>query len=141
MGAAALNYFDKPLDRLTLAESAYLGGLPKGPNNYDPSSKNEQAVARRAYVLKRMVENKFITEEEADEASEQPLVAVNRLSEDKYVAAAHFVEQVRREVIAQLGDKALKEGGLSIRATLDTNLQLAAARALRKGLEQYDRRH
>ena len=141
VGAAALNYFDKPLDQLTLAQSAYLGALPKGPNNYDPSTKNEQAVSRRNWVLTRMVDNKFVTQEEADEASQQPLVAVNRLSEDKYVASAHFVEQVRREVIAQLGDKALKEGGLSIRATLDTNMQVAAARALRKGLEQYDRRH
>lgn len=141
VGAAALNYFDKPLDRLTLAESAYLGALPKGPNNYDPNTKNENAVARRNWVLTRMVDNKFITQEAADTASEEKLVAVNRLSEDKYVASAHFVEQVRREVIAQLGEKALKEGGLSIRSTLDTRLQVAAANALRKGLEQYDRRH
>lgn len=141
VGAAALNYFDKPLDQLTLAESAYLGALPKGPNNYDPSSRNEQAVARRNWVLTRMVDNKFITQDEANTASEQPLKAVNRLSEDKYVASAHFVEQVRREVIAQLGEKSLKEGGLSIRATLDPELQVSAARALRRGLEQYDRRH
>ncbi len=141
VGAAALNYFDKPLDKLTLAESAYLGALPKGPNNYDPTTKNENAVSRRNWVLTRMVDNKFITQEEADSAAEEKLVAVNRLSEDKYVASAHFVEQVRREVIAQLGEKELKEGGLSIRSTLDTRLQVAAANALRKGLEQYDRRH
>jgi penicillin-binding protein 1A len=141
VAAAALNYFDKPLSELTLAEAAYLGALPKGPANYDPIKKKDAAIARRNLVLSRMVANKKITQEQADAASEEDLVVVNRLSEDKYVASAHFVEQVRRQVIAKLGEKALKEEGLSIRSTLDTRLQVAAAQALRRGLEQYDRRH
>jgi penicillin-binding protein 1A len=141
VAAASLNYFDKPLSQLTLAEAAYLGALPKGPNNYDPIRKKDAAIARRNLVLSRMVANDKITQEQADAASQEPLQVVNRLSEDKYVASAHFVEQVRRQVVAQLGETALKEGGLSIRSTLDTRLQLAAARAVRKGLEDYDRRH
>lgn len=141
VAAAALNYFDKPLSELTIAEAAYLGALPKGPANYDPITKKEAAIQRRNFVLSRMVANDKITQEEADAAAKEDLVVVNRLTEDKYVASAHFVEQVRRQVIAQLGEKQLKEGGLSIRSTLDTNLQLAAARALRKGLNDYDRRH
>jgi len=141
VAAAALNYFDKPLDALTLSEAAYLGALPKGPNNYNPVTKTAAAIARRNLVLSRMAANNYITQEEADTASQDKLEVVNRLSEDKYVASAHFVEQVRRQVISQLGEKALKEGGLSIRSTLDTNLQIAAARAVRTGLEQYDRRH
>jgi penicillin-binding protein 1A len=141
VGAAALNYFDKPLSGLTLSEAAYLGALPKGPNNYDPVRKKEAAIARRNLVLGRMAANDYITREEAEAASKEDLVVVNRLSEDKYVASAHFVEQVRRQIVAQLGEEALQEGGLSIRSTLDTRLQLAAARAVRKGLDQYDRRH
>ncbi len=141
VAAASLNYFDKPLSQLTLAEAAYLGALPKGPNNYDPVKKKDAAIARRNFVLSRMVANDKITQEQADAAAQEDIVVVNRLSEDKYVASAHFVEQVRRQVIAQLGEPALKEGGLSIRATLDTRLQVAAARSVRKGLEQYDRRH
>ncbi|MDX2233373.1 MAG: penicillin-binding protein 1A [Hyphomonadaceae bacterium] len=141
VAAASLNYFDKPLAKLTLAEAAFLGALPKGPNNYNPVTKKDAAIARRNLVLTRMVANDKITQEEADAASKEDIVVANRFSEDKYVASAHFVEQVRRQVTERLGEKALKEGGLSIRATLDTRLQVAAARAVRKGLEQYDRRH
>ncbi len=141
VAAAALNYFDKPLEDLTLAEAAYLGALPKGPNNYDPIKKKDAAIARRNLVLSRMVSAGDVTQQEADAASQEDLVVVNRLSEDKYVASTHFVEQVRRQVVSQLGEKALQEGGLSIRSTLDTSMQVAAARAVRKGLEQYDRRH
>lgn len=139
VAAAALNYFDKPLSDLTLAESAYLAALPKGPNNYDPVKKKDAAIARRNLVLSRMADEGYVTKAEADAAAQDDLVVVNRLSEDKYVAATHFVEQVRRQVVAQLGEEALQEGGLSIRATLDTRLQLAAARAVRKGLHKYDR--
>lgn len=143
VAAAALNYFDKPLSELTVAEAAYLAVLPKGPANYDPHDpvKRERAVARRNYVIGRMLERGYITAEQATAARAEPLTTHDRLSGDQFVAASHFVEEVRRQVQDQYGEQALNEGGLSIRSTLNTRLQLAAARALRSGLESYDRRH
>src|SRR5690606_31801380 len=75
------------------------------------------------------------------EARAADLQVVNRLAGDQYVAASHCVEEVRRQVQEQYGEQALYSGGLSIRTTIDTGLQLAAARSLRTGLEAYDRRH
>ena len=68
VAAASLNYFDKPLDQLTVAEAAYLGALPKGPTNYHPFRRKAAAIARRNWVIERMLENGMISEEEAQEA-------------------------------------------------------------------------
>ena len=141
VAAASLNYFDKPLSELTIAEAAYLAILPKGPANYHPVRHHERALERRNYAIGRMLERGYITEEQASAAREMPLETVDRLSGDQFVAAAHFVEEVRRQVQEQYGEDALYDGGLSIRSTIDTRLQLAAARALRSSLEAYDRRH
>jgi penicillin-binding protein 1A len=141
VAAAALNYFDKPLNDLSVAEAAYLAILPKGPANYQLPRHHDRAVARRDYAIGRMLERGYITEEEATAARAEELRGVNRLAGDQYIAASHFVEEVRRQVQEQYGERALYDGGLSIRSTLDTRLQLAAARALRAGLEEYDRRH
>ncbi len=141
VAAAALNYFDKPLEELTIGEAAYLAVLPKAPNNYHPVRQRERAIARRDYVIGRMLERGYITETEATAARAEELVAHDRLAGDQYVAASHFVEEIRRQVQEQYGERALYDGGLSIRSTLDTRLQLAAARSLRAGLEAYDRRH
>ncbi|MBL8531931.1 MAG: penicillin-binding protein 1A [Hyphomonadaceae bacterium] len=141
VAAAALNYFDKPLSELTIAEAAYLAILPKGPANYHPVRHHARAVERRDYAIGRMLERGYITEAQATEARAQPLQSVDRLAGDQFVAASHFVEEVRRQVQSQYGESAVYDGGLSIRSTLDTRLQLAAARSLRAGLESYDRRH
>ncbi|MGE0741827.1 MAG: penicillin-binding protein 1A [Hyphomonadaceae bacterium] len=141
VGAAALNYFNKPLSELTVAEAAYLSILPKGPANYQLPRHHERAVNRRNYAIARMLERGYITEQEAAEARAADLVTTNRLAGDQFVAASHFVEEIRRQVQAQYGADALLRGGLSIRSTIDTRLQLAAAHALRRGLEAYDRRH
>lgn len=141
VAAASLNYFNKPLNELTISEAAYLAILPKGPANYQLPRHRERALDRRNYAVSRMLERGYITGEQAEEARAADLVTVDRLSGDQYVAASHFVEEIRRQVQAQYGEDALYDGGLSIRSTLDTRLQLAAARALRSGLEAYDRRH
>jgi|CXWL01.1.fsa_nt_gi penicillin-binding protein 1A len=141
VAAAALNYFDKSLDELTVGEAAYLAVLPKAPGNYHPVRNRERALSRRNYVIGRMVERGYITEEQATAARAEDLVTHDRLAGDQFVAATHFVEEVRRQVQTQYGESALYDGGLSIRSTIDTRLQLAAARALRAGLEDYDRRH
>lgn len=141
VAAAALNYFDKPLSDLTVSEAAYLAILPKGPANYQLPRNRERALDRRNYAIGRMLERGYITEEQATEARAQDLEVHNRLAGDQYIAASHFVEEVRRQVQEQYGEDALYDGGLSIRSTIDTRLQLAAAQALRRGLEEYDRRH
>jgi penicillin-binding protein 1A len=141
VAAAALNYFDKPLSELTVSEAAYLAILPKGPANYQLPRNRERALDRRNYAIGRMLERGYITEEQAAEARAADLEVHNRLAGDQFIAASHFVEEVRRQVQDQYGEDALYDGGLSIRSTIDTRLQLAAARSLRAGLEAYDRRH
>lgn len=140
VAAAALNYFNKPLSELTVAEAAYLAALPKAPNNYHPVRQKERAIARRNWVIGQMVANGYITEEEAKAAQAEDLRATDRLAGEQYVMSAHFVEELRRQALRVFGEDKLYEGGLSIRSTLDTELQVAAARALRTGLEGYDRR-
>lgn len=141
VAAAALNYFGKSLDELELHEIAYLAALPKGPANYHPERRREEAIARRNWVIGRMLDNGYISAEAAEEARAQPLQVVDRLSGATYTAAEYFVENVRRQVFSMYGEDELYDGGLSIRTTLDTSMQLAARRALRDGLEAYDRRH
>jgi len=143
VAAAALNYFDKPLEELTVGEAAFLAVLPKGPNNYDPRvpAKLERAMGRRNYVISQMLERGYISEAQATEARTEQLVTHDRLAGNEFVAASHFVEEIRRQVQAEYGENALNQGGLSIRSTIDTRLQLVAAQALRRGLEEYDRRH
>jgi len=141
IAGASLNYFNKPLDKLTLGQMAYLAGLVKGPNNYQPEDNMEKAINRRNYVLSRMAEDGYITKVQAAEAKLEELVIAQRLRGDEYLAAEYFVSEVRKEINDLYGEEQLNEGGLSIRTTLDTKMQLAARKALRRGLEMYDRRH
>jgi penicillin-binding protein 1A len=138
--AAALNYFNKPMDDLTIDEAAFLAALPKAPNNYNPVSRPEAAKARRDWVIGRMLVNGAITAEEADQARAVPIM-VRRRDKTEFVGADYFAEEVRRELIARYGETQLYKGGLSVRTTLDPRLQEIAERVLRKGLEAYDRRH
>ncbi|WP_455374253.1 penicillin-binding protein 1A [Limibacillus halophilus] len=140
IAAAALNYFDKSMDELTIAEAAYLAALPKAPNNYHPIRKKEAAISRRNYVISQMLENGYITAEQADEASKADLVVKER-SSAATATADYFVEEVRRELAGLYGDDALYKGGMSVRTTLDTRLQAFAEKALQEGLQAYDRRH
>lgn len=140
VAAAALNYFGKSLDELSLEEAAYLAALPKGPNNYNPKTKYEAAVARRNWVIGRMVEDGYVSEEEAAAAKEKPLEVIERRNafvED----AQYFSEEVRRYVNQKFGEDALYEGGLLIRTTLNPRLQKIATKAFDDEIRNYDRRH
>ena len=141
IAGASLNYFNKSLDELTLGQMAYLAGLVKGPNNYQSDDNMDKAISRRNYVITRMFEDGYITEEEAETAKKEELVIADRLFGDEYLAAEYFVAEVRKEVGKLYGEEQLNNGGLSIRTTLDTKMQLAAHKQLRRGLEMYDRRH
>jgi penicillin-binding protein 1A len=140
VAAAALNYFNKSLDELTIAEAAYLAALPKAPNNYHPIRRHEAAVARRNWVIGRLLEDGRINDEEARAAWSEPL-QVYRTDPTEIVEADYFVEEVRRELAELYGDTKLYEGGLSVRTTLSPRLQRIAERSLRAGLIAYDRRH
>jgi penicillin-binding protein 1A len=140
VAAAAINYFNKSLDELTIEEAAYLGGLPKGPNNYNPQRFPEAAKVRRDWVLGRMREDGYITVEQETAAAALPIVT-RRREETELVAAPYFAEEVRRELLARYGEKALYQAGLSVRTSLDPALQAIADRSLRTGLIAYDRRH
>jgi penicillin-binding protein 1A len=141
VAAAAQIYFDKPLDKLTIAQAAYLAALPKGPSNYQPYRYRERAIGRRNWVISRMAEDGFITPEEAEAARNEEFVVTQRVAGAALVDAEYFVEEVRRELYSKYGEQKLYEGGLSVRTTLDTHMQQIAARALRKGLTDYDKRH
>lgn len=140
VAAAALNYFNKSLDQLTVAEAAYLGGLPKAPSSYHPIRQAAAAKARRDYVISRMQEDGYIDAQQATAAMDTPLV-MRPAAETRVTEAQYFSEEVRRDILAHFGESTLYRGGLSIRTTLDSKLQAIADTSLRDGLLAYDRRH
>jgi len=140
IAAASLNYFNKSLDDLTVAEAAFLAALPKAPNNYHPVRFPAAAKGRRDWVLSRMQQDGFLTPAEAAAAKEEP-IEIRRRGDTELFAATWYAEDVRRELVARLGEKAVYEGGLSVRASVDPRLQALTDSALREGLREYDERH
>ena len=140
VAAAAQTYFGKPLDRLTVAEAAFLAALPKAPSNYNPVRHPEAAKARRDWVLDGMADQGWITAAAAEAAKSQPLDALPRgLPEPDQ--AGYFAEEVRRELVDRFGEKMVYEGGLTVRTSYVPVYQEMAERAFRNGLIEYDRRH
>ena len=140
VAAGAQNYFNKSVDELTIAEAAFLAGTLKGPADYDPTRHYDAAKTRRDYVIDGMEKIGAIKPEQARQAIAEPIVTRKR-DETEIVAAPYFTEEVRRELVQRFGEKALYEGGLSVRTSLDPALQTIAHAALRDGLIAYDRRH
>jgi len=138
VASAALTYFNKSLDELTLSEAAFLAGLPKAPNNYNPVRFPDAARGRRNIVLDQMQEAGFASPAEVTAAKADPIVVRHR-EETEVVDAAYFAEEVRRELIARFGEKMVYEGGLTVQTSLDGRLQIDADKALRDGLIAYDR--
>ncbi|WP_299482163.1 penicillin-binding protein 1A [uncultured Roseibium sp.] len=140
IAAAALIYFDKSVHELNLEEVAYMAALPKAPNNYHPFRYTDRAIARRNYVIDRMIEDGYVSVEEGEEAKDKPIVVTPRKSGSRLFAAEYFTEEVRREVAEIFGDTRLYEGGLSVRSTLDPDLQKMARKSLMDGLIDFDRK-
>jgi penicillin-binding protein 1A len=138
IAAAALEYFSKSVHELTPAEAAYLAALPKGPNNYHPFRRTQEALARRNDILDLMAQNAYITRDEAVRSKALPLGMNIRSVSPNTSASGFFAEEIRRELSDRYGEKALYEGGLSVRATLDPKLQAFARRALVNGLIRFD---
>ncbi|HJS44846.1 MAG TPA: penicillin-binding protein 1A [Rhizomicrobium sp.] len=141
VGAATLNYFGKSLDELTISEVAFLAALPKSPSHYDPRFHHQAAQDRRNWVISRMLENNFITRQQAAAARAEPLVTQTRALGSQAADVDYYVEEVRRLLIGRYKGKGLYDGGLQVRSSLDTRLQNYAVGALRSGLVRYDRRH
>ncbi|ABE32579.1 penicillin-binding, 1A family protein [Paraburkholderia xenovorans LB400] len=137
--SAARVYFGKDLKDLTLAESAMLAGLPKAPSAYNPVVNPKRAKVRQEYILQRMYELHYITQEQYDEASKQPLV-VKGAGKEFSVHAEYVAEMVRQMMYAQYREEAYTRG-LNVVTTIDSADQDVAYRALRKGLTDYERRH
>lgn len=140
VAAAALHYFDKGLGDLTLAESAFLAGLPKAPSHYHPKQNPSGAKWRRDYVISRLRDDGVISDAAAAAAKDGPVVLHER-GAGNWVEADYFAEEVRRELAEKFGEKTLYQGGLCVRTSLDPAYQMMAEKALKDGLIRYDRRH
>ena len=114
--------------------------FPKGPNNYNPFRQKEKATERRNWIIGQMAENGYITTEEAEAAKKKPLVVNLRPNGVHISTAEFFAEEVRRTLLAKYGEDKLYGGGLSVRTTLDPQLQQYARKALIDGLVKFDRR-
>lgn len=132
VGSAALMYFNKPVKDLSLAECAFLASLPKAPNDRD------RAIERRNYVLKRMVDDGYITKEMADEAMAEPLNINSGFTAQMEMDFQYFAEDVRRKLLESIGRDTLYNQGLYIKTTINPELQRAAAAALNKELDAYN---
>jgi penicillin-binding protein 1A len=137
VAAASLNYFNKSLDELTVAECAYLASLPKAPNTYNIKRNYQASKSRRDWVIDRMTEDGYITAAEG-EASKQEKLEQRDRGTTEVVSADYYAEEVRRELIAKYGEDGLYKRGLSVRTSLDPHLQDIADRVLRKHLVSYD---
>ncbi len=142
VAAAALNYFDKSLDELTIEEAAYLAAIPKAPNNYHPVNNHDRALERRNWVIGRLQEDGKITKELMAAAQATPLNAkIAPALGARDWASDYFAEEVRKQVAEKYGADALYDGGLAVRTTIDPRFQKAAGAALRRWLVDYDQRH
>jgi len=135
--AAAQTYFGKSVGEVTLAEAAYLAGLPKGPSDYSPYYHPQAARRRQVTAIKRMVEEGFISSAEGDRAVEEKVV-FKALTRDE--PAPYFVENLRQRLMASYGETMVYKGGLQVYTTLSVPDQQAATAALREGLRQLDKR-
>ena len=138
IASASLTYFDKGVNEITVPEAAYLAALPKAPNNYHPFRQRERALERRNWVIDQMAQDGFITNAQAETAKRTALGVTQKATSTHTFAAEYFAEEVRRELYDRYGEKKLYDGGLSVRTTLDTKLQVLARQTLTEGLVRFD---
>ncbi|MES2667648.1 MAG: PBP1A family penicillin-binding protein [Pseudomonadota bacterium] len=143
VAAAAQTYFNKPLTALAPHEAAMLAAMPQAPGKYDPVTGKDRLTERRNYVLREMWQNGYIDEATYEAERVLPLKSVQN---GDYVAfreslppRGYFTDEIRRQLSGSFGEEEFFGGGLTIRATVDPELQDSAARALRAGLERFDR--
>ncbi|MDO9162738.1 MAG: penicillin-binding protein 1A [Methylococcaceae bacterium] len=139
IAAAAQVYYDKSLAKLSLAEQAMIAGLPKAPSLYNPITNESRALQRRNYVLRRMFELNYISQQAYEEAQSQPSTAkLQPVTPD--LLAPYLAEMVRQKMVEQFGDQAYT-AGFKVYTTIQGTLQNAANQALMNTLHSYDERH
>ncbi len=141
--AAAQTYFNKTLQELAPHEAATLAAMPKAPSDYHPVREKERLLARRDYVLREMRENGYIDQATYDFEVDQPLRSVQNGDFESFRTALpprdYFTDEIRRQLSEDFGEGEFFTGGFSVRASIDEEMQVEAARALREALEKYDR--
>jgi len=125
---AAQIYFGKHASELTLAESALLAGLPRGPNIFSPYIDNKAALERRFTVLTGMVKQGYITQEQADQAQEKPIVLAGK--KKRAIQASYFLDYVAKELVGRYGANRVYKGGLKVYTTIDSKAQQGAEAVL-----------
>jgi penicillin-binding protein 1A len=137
--AAADVYFGKPIDRLSVAEMAVLAALPKSPSRDNPVVNPDRAIERRQYVLRRMRDLGYISDEVFRAANQEPMqIRGNRRGPT--VAADYVAEMVRQEIFERYQEAGYSDG-MTVYTTIRADEQFAASRAVRQGVMEYDRRH
>ena len=137
--AASQVYFGKPVSQLNLEEAALIAGIIQGNARQSPYVNMDAAMRRRNYALQRMADEGYITQAQAEEAKLKPIVTRGEPGQGSTVAP-YYIEEVRKYVETKYGAKALYENGLTIRTTLDADLQRVANRAVDRGLRQVAKR-
>ncbi|MEE4187277.1 MAG: penicillin-binding transpeptidase domain-containing protein, partial [Roseobacter sp.] len=136
-------YFNKPLAELKPREAAFLASLPKAPSDYHPVRQKDRLIGRRNFVLKEMYENGFISQEVFQSEINAPLESVQNGDFESFRAELpprdYFTDEIRRQLSEDFGEGEFFTGGLSVRATIDPDLQPVGAASLRRELERYDR--
>lgn len=141
--AAALTYFNKPLRDLAPHEAAFLASLPKAPSDYHPVRQAERLLARRNFVLREMNENGYIDDAAYETEVAMPLRSVQAGDFETFRSALpprdYFTDEIRRQLSLDFGEEEFFSGGMTVRATIDPEMQVEAAAAMRRALESYDR--
>ncbi|MDA7424181.1 penicillin-binding protein 1A [Thalassococcus lentus] len=141
--AASQTYFNKSLSELEPHEAAFLASLPKAPSQFHPVRRKERLLQRRNFVLEEMFENGYIDKATYDVEVSQPLRSVQNGDFEPYQRSLpprdYFTDEIRRQLSRDFGEEQFFSGGYNVRATLDPEMQIEAAHALQRALEQYDR--
>ncbi len=140
IAAASNRYFKKSLNELSLPEASFLASLPKAPSRYNPEKNYNLALERRNWVLSRMFSNGYINEFELSKYQEMPITTY--LNKNNLIFASdYYLEEIRKQILSIFGEDYLYNGGLSVRSSLNTEMQMIADNALKTGLLEYDKRH
>ena len=145
VASAAQTYFNKTLAELQPEEAAYLAALPKAPYSYHPVKQKLKAIERRNYVLKEMYQNGYLDQATYQLAIEAPLKTVQNGDYPSFKGSLpsrdYFTDEIRRQLSKSFGEEEFFGGGLTIRATQEPAMQMAAATALQTALEKFDRNY
>ncbi len=137
---ASLNYFNKPLDKIEIEEAALLAALPKSPSKLNPFKNYDLAMTRKDYVLKQMLENQAISEQEYQIAKSK-IITLERFTKVNKLESGYYANQVKREVISMFGEEYLNKAGLTIISCMDSEIQKQAQHSLRSGLLRHDKKN